>query len=434
MRDVRPRPLQLVALFVLAAALTISCGISVWQARMVSEARYYLDAARRTRDFSLRQLAFPAGGTACGSGEALSFARAVGSRLSDQWYLAIQLQADAAFIPLADFSVTCDMISLVDFMTGLQRPDYGFYPRADVDGQNTTTRDTYADDNAVIGLAFLEAREATTDVSQRDRLLTLARSAGDYLLEGGLWDSTFGGGYWWYTNRGLMREGKPTQTNAAAAELFLRLYLATNDVRYLDQALQTLAWLDATTYDPRVGLYRLGIRHSSTADQTGTLMEDRYFGYDQAIAIEVNLLLGRIQGQLPERLAKAQSLGRALHAAFWDPELGGYRLERDVDAVYTPYAAWVSQALLHLYDEDGDPVWLAWARDNVDALNSRMLDTSDGGYYHMTYRCTSPDVIGCESGQAWSYDPTKLLFSQAWMQRAQALLAERLDHRVIDPS
>jgi hypothetical protein len=401
---------------------------------MVSDARYYLDAARRTRDFSLRQLAFPVGGTACESASALSYARAVGSKLSDQWYLAIQLQADASFIPLADFSVTCDMTKLVDFMVGLQRPDNGFYPRADVDGRNTTTRDTYADDNAVIGLAFLEAREATTDVSQRDRLLVLARSAGDYLLDGGLWDATFGGGYWWNTNRGLMREGKPTQTNAAAVELFLRLFLATNDRRYLDQALSTLAWLDSTTYDARAGLYRLGVRHTNPSDQTGTLMEDRYFSYDQAIMIEVNLLLGKIQGQIPERLAQARALGQALHAAFWDPELGGYRLERDVGAVYTPYAAWVSQALLHLYDEDADPIWLAWARDNVDALNSRMLDTSDGGYYHMTYRCTSPDVPGCESGQAWNYDPTKLLFSQAWMQRAQALLAERLAHRVIDPS
>ena len=38
----------------------------------------------------------------------------------------------------------------------------------------------------------------------------------------------------------------------------------------------------------------------------------------------------------------------------------------------------------------------------------------------------SDDVPDCQSGVEWAPDKTKFLFSQAWMQRAQALLAARL--------
>lgn len=397
------------------------------------EARHYLAAARRTREFSLRHLAHYERGFGCLGATFLSYAREVGSRLSDHWYLALQLQADAALVAAGDFSVTCSMAKLVDFMQGLARPDIGFYPRADVDGRNTTTVDTYADDNAVIGLAFLDGRDATADLRQRARLLELARSAGDYLVDGGLWDETFGGGLWWNTNRGLMPEGKPTQTNAAAVQLLLRLYLATGDGRYLSAARQVLAWLEERLYDPVAGLYRLRVRHEDRRSRTGELVEDRYFGYDQGIMIEVHLLLGRLTGEREASLARARDLAERLHAGFWDPELGGYRLERDVDAVYTPYAAWVSQSLLELYEHDHDPRWLERARANIDALNSVLLDPRDNGYYHMSFRCRWLYEPGCEDGQTWSFDPTKLHFSQAWMQRSQALLAERLARAPIAP-
>src|SRR5207253_3173875 len=59
------------------------------------------------------------------------------------------------------------------------------------------------------------------------------READFLLLEStGLWDTTFGGGFWWNTGRGDSVEGKPAQTNALAALFFARLSAATNDAPY----------------------------------------------------------------------------------------------------------------------------------------------------------------------------------------------------------
>jgi hypothetical protein len=397
-----------------------------------SSARVYEERAVRTRRFTFEHLAYLIGSDDCESAAALSFRRELGSPLSDAWYNGSQLMADAAMAPLGEPTHSCDRRNTVAFLDLLAGPDPpgGYFPRANVDASDVATRDPhdgmfFADDNALLGLAFLEARAVSLDSAWRTALLRRSKAAARFLIQGGLWDETFGGGFWWNTARGVIGEGKPAQTTALAAQLFARLYEETGDETYARWARRGLSWLDARLFDPDSGLYRYNVRHDDVPGASGEFVDSRFFSYDQGIMIELHLLFDRAVAPNAGHLDRARALARTLQPTFWEPERGGYRLQADQPDVYTGYSAWLTQSLLALYAVDPDPAWLDAARANLEALESRLLDPADGGYFHMHYRC-GPNQAGCEDGASWAHDPTKLLYSQAWMQRAQALLATTL--------
>ena len=118
------------------------------------------------------------------------------------------------------------------------------------------------------------------------------------------------------------------------------------------------------------------------------------------------------------RSAMATGLALCLAAGTWSAT-AAIGEEEDPEVVYC-------QSLVALYDADPDPTWLRRARENLDAIEAHLLDPSDGGYYHMQFRCGGRTEPECDGGVDWAVDRTKLLFSQSWMQRAQAQLAERL--------
>ena len=91
------------------------------------------------------------------------------------------------------------------------------------------------------------------------RYIHAAQREADFLQGSGLWDTTFGGGFWWNTGRGDSEEGKPAQTNALASLFFARLYEATGDAGYRDWALRSLLWLDTILYEPSRNLYRWSV-------------------------------------------------------------------------------------------------------------------------------------------------------------------------------
>jgi hypothetical protein len=59
----------------------------------------------------------------------------------------------------------------------------------------------------------------------------------------------------------------------------------------------------------------------------------------------------------------------------------------------------------------------------MDALNETLWDWGNGGYYRRHYICRDRTTPGCGGGATWAFDPEKHSVSQAWAQRAQALLA-----------
>jgi len=114
----------------------------------------------------------------------------------------------------------------------------GYFPRANPVGGDVDQGARFTDDNLIAGLALLDAARASSDDYAVRRYVHAARREADFLLleSTGLWDSTFGGGFWWNTGRGDSQEGKPAQTNALAALFFARLYAATNDATYREWA------------------------------------------------------------------------------------------------------------------------------------------------------------------------------------------------------
>src|SRR5581483_10824627 len=136
-------------------------------------------------------------------------------------------------------------------------------------------------------------------------------------------------------------------------------------------SLRTLLWMDTILWEPSRQLYRWSVSFTDLTARTGAVIHPRYFNYDQGIAIEAQLAAQALDGD-PGRLARAQQIGHAMHAAFWSAALGGYNLEAGIDQVFTSYAAWTSLGHLALFEADGDPTWLDLAQQNAHALAVRL--------------------------------------------------------------
>jgi hypothetical protein len=356
--------------------------------------------------------------------------------VTDQWYVASQLWADASLlgslrVPPIDGWTFDDARCYIDkgfvFLDRLW--DYttsGYFPQSNPVGTSVKTGLRFSDDNLVAGLALLETARTTSDPLVQRRYIHAAEREADFLEGSGLWDDTFGGGFWWNTGKGDTDEGKPAQTNALAGLFFARLWAATDDASYKDWALRSLLWLDTILWDPNRHLYRWSVGFADIPHRTGATIHNRYFNYDQGIAIEAQLAAVKLDGDA-NRVARAQAIGRALHAAFWSASIGAYNLEAGVDQVYTSYAAWTSLGHLALYAQDGDPSWLGMARQNADALSSRLRE-ADAGYAYRAYECADKSATGCAAVPPTTIvvDHTRDTSAQAWVQHLQTALADSL--------
>ena len=417
-RWLRPVALLAVALTLLSDLEMVGGGD---EGREVQRERYRR-MALRAQQYTWQVLAYPGGAGDCSAAPYLTYRRDTANvAISDHWYVALQLRADAALVHLGEDGFRCQVDKTVAWMERLWDPAHaGFAPRADLDGTNPTLQDVYADDNALIGLAFVDAARATADPSVRARALDAAERAAGYLMRSGLWDDALGGGLWWTNQRESAGEGKPAQTTALMAHLMAELHAETGRAFYRDWALSGLGWLDRALWDAHRGLYAYSINRPP-ADPDGAVVAERYFGYDQAIAIQALLRLHRGEPGAGY-LARAQRLGRAMDETFWHDELGGYTLEAGIADLYAPYAAWVSEALLDLYAADGDPFWRDRARANLDALD-RTFHGEGGGYYRLAFPCVGERVGLCRPGEQWGLERIVYGMTQALMQRAAALQA-----------
>jgi uncharacterized protein YyaL (SSP411 family) len=104
---------------------------------------------------------------------------------------------------------------------------------------------------------------------------------------------------------------------------------------------------------------------------------------------------------LPDRPQAGEWLGAARRAAefiretMWRPSEGTLlRRWREGDASIEGYAedyACLIWGLLELFQADGDPAWLAWARELQDQHDARFWDEKDGGWFSTTGR--DPSVL-----------------------------------------
>jgi hypothetical protein len=383
----------------------------------------FLARARRMQRSTLGQLGYLAGGADCASARFISYRRSDAEpEWSDLWYVATQLGADAALLRADPSFGRCTLDKSTDFLerftdrpAGLamrllpgRRPAAGFLARGSPDGSHFLDGDKYCDDHGHLGLMLLDAFEATSD----DRFVGLARAAADWLIQAGVWDDVFGGGFWWNNRQGDSPEGKPAQANGLAADLFAQLYGLTGASEYRDWALRTLDWLDATLWDAAADLYRWSIAYAEPERRRGRLLSNRYFNYDQGIMIEARLAQSRHIRADPADLARARAVAARLEAAFWHAGEGGFNLEAGVEQVFAIYSAWLTPSLLALYAVDPDERWLRLARRNVEALLAA-LGAPDGGVY----------VRAFATAGGWTIDPTRDTVAQAGLQWALASLS-----------
>lgn len=415
-----------------------------------AEASARLDGAALTQWATRARLGLLEGGHTCAQAGFVAYRRSDAEPdVADEWYVASQLWADAALLAAArgptGASGPATRASAPRPPTWWSAPEArchldkgflfldrlwdsrtgGYYPRFDLTTSRVDRETRYTDDNALTGLALLAAAETAPDQAARGRYLASASREAGFLVGSGLWDHTFGGGFWWTMDKGDTEEGKPAQTNALAALFFGRLYEATRVTVHREWALRTLAWMDAALYDPAHKLYRWGVRYQDPERRAGpAIWSDRYFNYDQGIAIEAQIVAARLDGDA-RRLARARGIGQALHTGFWSRDGRGYNLQLGVEQVFTSYASWASLGHLALHDLDRDPGWLDMARAHADALRVT-LGESDGSYAYRHYQCVDTHAPGCEAGGfPWVVDRTSDTSAQAWMQQLQTGLARR---------
>jgi uncharacterized protein YyaL (SSP411 family) len=389
-------------------------------------AEVHLARAVETRRFTAANFERPVGGPGCQLTERLRFSRGGDEpQWTDTWHSSQQIRADLAVASVSQTRDRCWInreIAALDMLWDAVAPNGGFFARATWDGDVGLRPDKYVDDNALAGLALAEAALDSPSRNKRAALVKRARATADYLIESGLWDETFGGGFWWNTLRASVAEGKPSQTSGLAAQLFFQLFDLTGEPRYRDWGSRTLAWLDSTLFDPAAGLYRWNIHYLDPATKQGVERSDRLFSYDQGILIEVNLQAYALDGD-QRHLERAQLLARTLQQVFWDPAHGGYNLEATVPQVFTVYSAWLTPSLLALYERDRDPTWLQEATANLDAIDRTLWDPDQGGYRTRHFICRDLLATGCADGAPWVIATEKLLIDQATMQYAHARLA-----------
>jgi uncharacterized protein YyaL (SSP411 family) len=274
----------------------------------------------------------------------------------------------------------------------------GYFAFANLDGSGSAGI-KYIDDNSLTGVIFLEAYNVTSG-SIKQQYLDKAKACANWIINSGLWDNNFGGGFWWNTDKPV----KSTQTNGLVLQLFLRLYDITHESIYKDWADSVNNWLRSIMYDASTGLFFW--QYDNTGKKYPTI-----FTYDNAIMIEAYLLYADVMHD-NSYLSKAQALGNAMNKTLWNGNHNVYEFNTD-DARITPaWCGWASQAMIKLYEADKNISWLAYAKGNIDAINVVLRDAASHGYYQFAALDGAGRYTNMEGVDA------------AWMQRVQALLSQ----------
>jgi hypothetical protein len=122
------------------------------------------------------------------------------------------------------------------------KPVPGYSPQV---GEQSSSQPTWYDDNAWIGIAFLDAYRATGNHTY----VTDAERAFAFIAAGG-WDAKQGGGMWWSTEHQWLSG----EALAAASDLAARLYQTTNQAEYLTDAETYIGWANKNLLTPQ-GVY-----------------------------------------------------------------------------------------------------------------------------------------------------------------------------------
>jgi uncharacterized protein YyaL (SSP411 family) len=327
------------------------------------------------------------------------------SNAAFEWYHVSQIYADAAMVAAGETSYLPYMNNTFKWMENMwdkNDPKGGYFAACNLNGTGAGG-DKYVDDNGLTGMVYLDAYDITTG-TDKAAYLSKAKACGDWIINSGLWDVTYGGGFWWST----AKEFKPTQANGVALQLFLRLYEITSQPEYREWAIKTDTWLTSKLYDATKRLYIWKIDGPGAGTKHTEL-----FTYDNAVMIEADLLYKKVLNNA-DYLTKAQALGNAMNTTLWNPLYKMYIFNTDPtqSRVNPAWCGWGSQGMIKLYEADNNTKWLDYAQNNIDGLNKACRDINTNGYSFFA-RMDGTDRA-----------PEREGVDQAWMQRVQAMLSK----------
>lgn len=225
--------------------------------------------------------------------------------------------------------------------------------------------DKYYDDNAWLVLGFTEAYEVTRDPGY----LQWARDTQNFVLSG--WDDKLGGGIYWK----LKHESKNTCSNAPTAAAALRLYQVGGDKDQLDWAQKIRTWTNANLCD-QDGLYWDNVKLDGHIEKTK-------WTYNTALMIRTDVLLYQIKGD-KSALREAEQSADAALTTWQDPKTGAFAN----DALFTHL---LGEALLRLYDADGQIKYLNAVRRHAAYGDRAVRDAKNGGYWSGWHKAAHTD-------------------------------------------
>jgi predicted alpha-1,6-mannanase (GH76 family) len=129
------------------------------------------------------------------------------------------------------------------------------------DGANWTRWDTWNDDIAWMGIAFIRGYEITG----RHAYLDVAKDNWNRAYDRG-WETTYGGGGIWEFMDNLKPGGKPSKnalSNDPMITIGCALYEATGDKNYLTKSKNIYAWVRARLFNPKTGQVNEGVSFPS---------------------------------------------------------------------------------------------------------------------------------------------------------------------------
>ena len=256
----------------------------------------------------------------------------------------LEASADPAYADLLEKRVLPGLQEYLD--NGRQPAAYASYISSAL-----PVRDRFYDDNIWVGINFTDAYRLTGN----PHYLQQAKLTWRFVQSGK--DNRLGGGIYWCEQG---KRTKNTCSNAPAAVLALKLYDATTDPTYLQQAEELYRWTKATLQDTTDCLYFDNI------DLEGHISKNKY-AYNSGQMMQAAAMLYRLTGQeayLADAQRIAQSCYRYFFTQFTPPEHGEpFRLIKKGDVWFT---AVMLRGYIELYRADDNPTYLRSFNQSLD--------------------------------------------------------------------
>ncbi|MGY3055361.1 rhamnogalacturonyl hydrolase YesR [Pedobacter sp. UYEF25] len=216
----------------------------------------------------------------------------------------------------------------------------------------------YYDDNLWVGLDMIDLYKLTKNPAYLSRAEMVWR----FILDGT--DNKMGGGVYWkeYGN------SKNTVSNAPAAVLAAKLYLATNNPAYLKSAKELYTWTKTHLQDPSDYLYWDNVTLSDNNDPNSTLIISKEkYSYNSGQPMQAAALLYNITGD-SQYLTDAQNIAKSAYKKWFVP-FNSYttgKSFRILEPGHVWFQAIMFRGFIELYKIDGNKTYVKAYQNTMD--------------------------------------------------------------------